>query len=85
MQLEDIQDNTALVADIEHTAKRFKYMQDNSMLSNLFKALEVDDWGTKHDDYVTALRHWSSDMGVEARSHLVYHLKRIGLRLISKR
>ena len=85
MQLEDIQDNTALVAGIEHTAKRFKFMQDNSMLSNLFKALEVEHWGTKYDDYIIALRHWSSDMGGEARSHLVYHLKRIGIRLMSKK
>ena len=70
----------ALVADIEVRSKRL-------VLSNLVKALEVvnHNWGINHDDYVVALTNWSSDMGREARSHLAYHLKRIGLPLLGQK
>ena len=71
----------ALIADI--TSKRLK----SYMLSNLFKALEVEHWGEEHDDYITVLRHWSLGMGGDAtcRSHLAYHLKRIGLPLLGQK
>ena len=73
------------MADVEHIPKQFNSVQDNSMLSSLFKVLEVEHWGSKRDDYVTVLRHWSRKMGGEARSRLVYHLKRIGLPLLGQK
>ena len=74
----------AVIADIEDNLMKLKTTPDD-MLSKIFKALEVEHWGTKHDDRVIALRQWSREMGREARSHLAYHLNRIELCLISKK
>ena len=57
----------------------------DEIFSCLFKALEVQDWGTSFDDHVEALVLWSKDMKNEARNHLAYHLKRIGQSRMSKR
>ena len=68
----------ALVQDIVKAAKQEKKTADE-IFSCLFKALEVEDWGTSLDDHVEALELWSKEMESEGRSHLAYHLQRIGL------
>ena len=70
--------------DIVIAAKQEKKTADE-IFSCLFKALEVQDWGTLLDDHVEALERWSKEMGSEGRSHLAYHLKRIRLLHIGKK
>ena len=72
----------ALVRDI--SAKQENKKADE-IFSCLFKALEVQDWGTSLDDHVEALELWSKEMGSDGRSHLAYHLKRIRLPLMGKK
>ena len=44
----------------------------------LSKALEMNPESTCITDNIVSLCQWSCKMGSLARSHLVYHLKRIG-------